>query len=303
MARFGYQVAGFGGFTSAGGPGVWSNAGQTINSNRYQSVVAGNSSSAIIAGGGASATANSEVWDGSTWENADDNLSASADSGQGGGTKSDAIFIGGNRASATTVVEIWDDSTWETGSPTTNIFTVGASAAASRTSAWVCGGYTGSGVGDKCETLSGTTWTERNDMTTGRLAMGANSSGGASNAGAMTGKTGGGRSVKNEEYTLSGDAWSTNTDITTALDESPACFGQTSADDVIVSHGENATAPQGNTFEWTGGVWTTGATAIANVRNNYGGGPTGAGITVGGHLESAGARQDDTYIFTRASST
>jgi hypothetical protein len=299
MARFGYTVLGFGGHTPAGGPGTWSNASQTINTNRYQCVTAGNASSAIIAGG--SSTGNSEIWDGNTWENADDNLDATSSSGQGGGTKSNAIYIGGSRGTA---CETWDDSAWSTGSVTTNsTFTVGASAADSSTSAWVCGGWTGSAVGDKCESLSGTTWTTKEDMLTGRLAMGANNSGGASNAAAMTGKTGSGRSVKNEEYTLSGDAWTTNTDITTALDESPACFGQTSADDVIVSHGENATAPQGDTLEWTGGTWTTGNTCLANLRNNYGGGPTGNGITVGGYLESAGAYQDDTYIFTRAVST
>jgi len=37
--------------------------------------------------------------------------------------------------------------------------------------------------------------------------------------------------------------------------------------------------------------------------NAAGGGPTGAGITVGGYNETAGAYQDDTYTFARAIST
>ena len=46
MAQFGYQVLGFGSFTSAGGPGVWALLGDTISSRRYMSVIAGNASAA-----------------------------------------------------------------------------------------------------------------------------------------------------------------------------------------------------------------------------------------------------------------
>ena len=309
MSRFGYTVLGFGGHTPAGGPGVWANVSQTINTNRYQCVTAGSKDGAIIAGGGASDTANSEVWDGSTWENAGDNLSASANSGQGGGTSSSAIFIGGNRGSGSTVCEKWDNSTWENADSTTTVFTVGASAADDKDNAWVCGGYTGSAVGSKHEVMASATWTvQSTDMLTDRLAMAANNSGSSSNSAAVSGKTASGRSDKNEQYEHSSDAtgsWSTNAPITTALDESPACFGRSSADDLVVSHGENATAPQGDTLEYNGAknTWTVGNTCLANLRNNYGGGPSGAGITVGGHLESASARQDDTYTFTRAIST
>ena len=95
MARFGYTVLGFGGFTSAGGPGVWTDQEQTINTNRYQCVTGGGSAGAIIAGG--SSTGNSETWNGSTWSNAADNLSANTSAASGGGTSSSAIVIGGNR--------------------------------------------------------------------------------------------------------------------------------------------------------------------------------------------------------------
>ena len=304
MSRFGYTVLGFGGFTSAGGPGVWTDAGQTINTNRYQCVTAGSSASAIIAGG--SSTGNSEVWNGNSWSNAADNLATSpVNSAQGGGTASSAIVIGGNRGgSASQVCEIWNSGsgTWASGPDNTNsVFTVGASAADSSTSAWVCGGYTGSAVGDKTNSLSGTTWSNKEDLPTGRLAMAANNTGSASDAAAMTGSTGS-LSAKNERWT--DDTWATDgADITTALTDSPAGFGQTSGGDVIVSHGENASGPSGDCFEFTNGSWTTGNTCLANIRNNYGGGPTGTGITCGGYNETAGAYVDYTYTFARAIST
>ena len=304
MSRFGYTVLGFGGHTSAGGPGVWTDAGQTINTNRYQCVTGGNSAGAIIAGG--SSTGNSEIWDGSTWENADDNLSASTvNSSQGGGTASSAIVIGGNRASGSTVCEKWDNSTWENADSTTTVFTVGASAADDKDNAWVCGGWTGSAIGSKHEVMVSASWTvQSTDMLTDRLTMAKNNSGSSSNPAAVTGTTDS-LSDKNEEYTHSSGAsgtWTTNDPITTALKDDPACYGRTSADDLVVSHGENASGPAGNCFEYNG-TWTTGNTAPSTNRNCYGGGPTGAGITVGGYNETAGAYQDDTYTFARAIST
>ena len=304
MSRFGYTVLGFGGHTPAGGPGVWTDQEQTINTNRYQSVTAGGSAGSIIAGG--SSTGNSETWDGSTWSNADDNLSDSTvNAASGGGTSSSAIVIGGNRGSGTTTCEKWDNSTWETADSTTSVFTAAASSATDKDNAWVCGGWTGSAIGSKNEVMVSASWTVQSaDMLTDRLAMAKNQAGSGTNSAAVTGSTGS-ISDKNEQYEHSSGAsgtWSTNAAITTGLTDDPSCFGQTSADDLVVAFGENASGPAGNCFEFSG-TWTTGNTTPAAVRNNYGGGPTGAGIVTGGYLESAGAYQDDTYTFARAIST
>ena len=302
MSRFGYTVLGFGGFTSAGGPGVWTDQEQTINTNRYQSVTAGGSAGSIIAGG--SSTGNSETWDGSTWSNADDNLSANTGAASGGGTSSSAIVIGGNRGSGTTTCEKWDNSTWENADSTTTVFTAAASSATDKDNAWVCGGWTGSGIGGKCEVLKNGTWEAGTDMLTDRLAMAKNQAGSGTNGAAVTGSTGS-ISDKNEQHEFDGStsAWSTHPAITTGLTDDPSCFGQTSADDLVVAFGENATAPQGDCLEYNNGAWTVGNTAPSTHRNNYGGGPTGAGIVTGGYNETAGAYQDDTYTFARAIST
>ena len=306
MSRFGYTVLGFGGHTPAGGPGVWTDQEQTINTNRYQSVTAGGSAGSIIAGG--SSTGNSETWDGSTWSNADDNLSANTGAASGGGTSSSAIVIGGNRGgSGSTVCEKWDSSagTWTNADSTTTVFTAAASSATDKDNAWVCGGWTGSAIGSKNEVMVSASWTVQSaDMLTDRLAMAKNQAGSGTNSAAVTGSTGS-ISDKNEEYTHSSGAsgtWSTNDPILTGLTDDPSCFGQTSADDLVVAFGENASGPAGNCLEFSG-TCTSVNTTPAAVRNNYGGGPTGAGITVGGYLESASAFQDDTYTFARAIST
>ena len=306
MAQFGYQILGFGGHTPAGGPGDWTTESDTINSNRYQSVAAGSSASAIIAGG--SGTGDSEVWNGTTqtWSDAAANLSSSpANAATGGGTASSAIFIGGNRSGSTTLIcEKWTGSDWENADSTTTVFTAAASGATDMNNAWVCGGWNGSAISSKCEVLKDGTWETEGDMLTDRLAMAKNQSGSGTNSAAVTGSTGS-ISDKNEQHEFDGTdgTWSTHPAITTGLTDDPSCFGQTSADDLVVAFGENATAPQGDCLEYNNGSWTVGNTAPSTHRNNYGGGPTGAGIVTGGYNETAGAYQDDTYIFTRAIST
>ena len=66
MAKFGYQILGFGSFTPAGGPGTWSNAGDTIHSTIRSVAVLGNGSAAVI-GGGTNDTTTCEDWNGTAW--------------------------------------------------------------------------------------------------------------------------------------------------------------------------------------------------------------------------------------------
>jgi len=147
-------------------------------------------------------------------------------------------------------------------------------------------------------------WTvQSTDMLTERLAMAKKQAGSGTNGAAVTGSTGS-ISDKNEQHEFDGtdSTWSTHPPITTGLTDDPSCFGQTSADDLVVAFGENASGPAGNCFEYNG-TWTTGNTAPSTNRNCYGGGPTGAGIVTGGYNETAGAYVDDTYTFARAIST
>jgi len=307
MAKFGYQVLGFGGHTPAGGPGVWADVGDTISSRRYMSVIAGNASAALISGGANPATNVVETWNGGSFSAAADNLSAASQGSTGGGTQSSAIHATGTRGgSYSSACEKWDGSTYET-ADSLNSVAAGqvCGAAEDKDNAWACGGYDGS-TNAKHEIMRSGTWTlQSTDMLTPRYYLANNATGSSGNGAAVTGSTGS-RSAKNEEYTLSSGSsgsWTTNTDITTALDENPACLGKTSADDLVVFCGEAAGGPDGGTYEYSAGTWTTGNTYPQPARNNFGGGPTGNGLSVGGYREDGPGYIDEAYSFTRAIST
>ena len=310
MARFGYTVAGFGSFTSAAAVavGVWSTGADTINSNRFNSVTLGNSAAATVAGGyGGGQTANSETWDGNAWANAGDNLSAVSHAATGGGGASDGIYVAGNRGgSLSKVTEQWNGSAWAAGDSSNSNHANGGGSADSKNAAIALGGYDG-GATSVAENYNGSSWTNLASGLTARYYLTNNAVGAATSFAAVTGKNASdARVTTNEHWTGSMGAtgsWATSDVITTALDEDPACFGKTAATDIVVSHGETASGPAGTTLEYFSGAWRTGPTAPANVRNNFGGGQTGAGITVGGYLESGSAFQDDTRIYTRGSST
>ena len=314
MAQFGYQILGFGSFTPAGGPGVWALLGDTISSNRYMCVTAGNASAALISGGANPDTNVVETWNGIAFASAADNLSAASGGSTGGGTQSSAIHISGKRGgtSYSTACEKWDGSTYETADTLTN---QGANqlcgAAEDKDTAWACGGFNPSFSGTRVaehEIMRSGTWTlQSTNMLTPRYYLANNACGSSGNGAAVTGNSSSSsRDTKNEEYTYSSGSsgsWTTNANITTGLDENPGCFGKTSADDLVVFSGEAAGGPDGGTYEYSGGTWTTGNNVPTNIRNNFGGGPTGNGLTVGGFIEGGPGYQDDAYSFTRAIST
>jgi len=307
MAKFGYQILGFGSFTPAGGPGIWANVGDTISTNRYMTVIAGNASAALIFGGANPATNVVETWNGSSFTTLSETLAAAASGATGGGTQSSAISISGTRGgSFSTGCEKWSGSSFATADALNSVAAAHlCGAAEDKDNAWACGGYDGS-TNAKHEIMRSASWTlQSTDMLTPRYYLANNACGSSGNGAAVTGSTGS-RSTKNEEYTLSSGSsgsWTTNANITTALDENPGCLGKTSADDLVVFCGEAAGGPDGGTYEYSGGSWTTGNTYPVPARNNYGGGPTGNGLSVGGFREDGVGYIDDGYIFTRAIST
>jgi len=162
MARFGYTVAGFGSFTSAGAVavGVWSTGADTLNSNRYSCVTLGNSAAATVAGGyGGGQLTNSETWDGSAWSNAGDNLSAVSHAATGGGGASDGIYVAGNRGgSLSKVTEQWNGSAWAAGDSSNSNHANGGGSADSKNAAIAVGGYA-SGATSVAENYDGNSWT------------------------------------------------------------------------------------------------------------------------------------------------
>ena len=316
MAQFGYQILGFGSFTPAGGPGIWANVGDTISSNRYMSVIAGNASAALIFGGANPATNVVETWNGASgsFTTLSETLNAATASATGGGTQSSAISISGSRGGTaySTACEKWGGSSFTTADTLTNQgATLLCGAAEDKDNAWACGGFNPSVSGGRVgnhEIMRSGTWTlQSTNMLTPRYYLANNACGSSGNGAAVTGSSSSSsRDTKNEEYTYSSGSsgsWTTNAAITTGLDENPGCFGKTSADDLVVFSGEAAGGPDGGTYEYSTDTWTTGNNVPTNIRNNFGGGPTGNGLTVGGFIEGGPGYQDDAYSFTRAIST
>jgi hypothetical protein len=321
MAKFGYQILGFGSFTPAGGPGVWANAGDTIHTALGSVSVLGNASAGIIAGGhsGSGDADTCEDWNGSAFSSTD-SLNTGRRAARGGGTQSSALIIGGQAGNPTTAsVESYNGSTWSNAN-SLNIAggsSTAATAVEDNSNAWSCSGFnrnaTGSGTNYNAEhpkheiMRSGTWTTQGTDALTARYYIAGGSCGSSGNGASVTGANSDGFSSKNEEYTYSSGSsgtWTTNTDITTSVgSEASGCFGKTSADDLVVFCGETASGTKALTQEYSVGTWTAGNNYPITVRGNSGGGPTGNGLSVGGYDESSSSYTNAAYIFTRAVST
>ena len=315
MAKFGYQILGFGSFTPAGGLGTWSNAGDTIHTTISSVAVLGNGSAAVI-GGGTNDTTTCEDWNGTAFSSTD-GLTTGRRSGRGGGTQSSALMIGGQAGNPTTAsVESYDGSTWSNAN-SLNIAggtTTPATAVEDDSNAWSCSGFNRNGTGSgtnyddrhpKHEIMRSGTWTTQGtDILTARFYLAGGSCGSSGNGAAVSGYSTS-ASQKNEEYTFSSGSsgtWTTNTDITTNVgNEAPGCFGKTSADDLVVFCGKTPSGTAAVTQEYSAGTWTTGNSYPVGVWGNSGGGQTGNGLSVGGYNGSS--RIDAAYIFTRAIST
>jgi len=316
MAKFGYQILGFGSFTSAGGPGTWANAGDTIHTALGSVAVLGNGSAAVIAGGHNDNSA-CEDWNGTAFSDTD-TLTTGRRSGRGGGTQSSALIIGGQAGNPTTAsVEYYNGSEWANAN-SLNIAggtTTPATAVEDNSNAWSCSGFNRNGTGSgtnynaehpKHEIMRSGTWTTQGtDALTARYYIAGGSCGSSGNGASVTGQNSGGNSSKNEEYTFSSGSsgtWTTNTDITTSVGSSASgCFGKTSADDLVVFCGRTSGGTTALTQEYSAGTWTAGNNYPVGVYGNSGGGQTGNGLSVGGYDGSS--YTNAAYIFTRAIST
>ena len=316
MAKFGYQILGFGSFTPAGGPGTWANAGDTIHTALGAVTVLGNGSAGVIAGGQQD-NDTCEDWNGTAFSSTD-SLTTGRRSARGGGTQSSALIIGGQVGNPTTAsVEYYNGSEWASANSlnTAGGSSTAATAVEDNSNAWSCSGFnrnaTGSGTNyngalPKHEIMRSGSWTTQGtDPLTERYYIAGGSCGSSGNGASVTGANPSGLSTKNEEYTFSSGSsgtWTTNTDITTSVgNESSGCFGKTSADDLVVFCGSTASGTKALTQEYSVGTWTLGANYPVTVRGNSGGGQTGNGLSVGGYDGSS--YTNAAYIFTRAVST
>ena len=101
MAKFGYQVLGFGASSADGalGPGTWSAASNSMNVGRSRAFMGGIAREAVVIGMGRADPSNAtvtsiETWNGSAWTESATS-SYSYQSAEGTSTGSSALITGG----------------------------------------------------------------------------------------------------------------------------------------------------------------------------------------------------------------
>jgi len=144
---------------------------------------AGNSAAALTFGGWIPPAAPNvqdltESWNGTSWSEVNA-LLLSRRRGMGQGTQAAALYIGGKRnggaPTQTGVVESWNGTCWtELADLGTARYDAGISSQGTPSSSVIAGGGTGTtppGAGYNliCETWNGTSWTEVNNLTTGKV--------------------------------------------------------------------------------------------------------------------------------------
>ena len=157
------------------GAGAWASA-TAMNTHHADTGGAGTVTAALMASGSSSPSAvtqNSETYDGSTWTEGNNTLSARKATGATG-TSTACIMAGGQLppGSYVSVSETWNGTSWTEGN---NILTAGRSLngiVGTTTAALAFGRYAGS-ISDITETYDGTCWSETADLNTARRSVGS----------------------------------------------------------------------------------------------------------------------------------
>ena len=249
--------------TTAGGAtaGTWASGG-ALNAGRNGAGAFGTQTSAVVFGGQApSTTATAELYNGSSWSTIPSmNNVAYRTSGIGtsGAGKQIGFFT-------STEVEDWNGSGWTVGTAINTARATYNSAIGSVTAGLISGGSIASspfptGVTANVESWNGSSWTEVNNLNTGRNCA----SSGTQTAGLAI--SGGGyisapsfAQVANVE-SWNGSTWTEVADVNLGRYGSGACG---TATDSIFYTGEASTGVSANTESWNGSTWTE----IANVAN------------------------------------
>jgi hypothetical protein len=213
----------------------------------------------IVAGGEEpTKSTKTESWDGTNWTEVND-LNEATGAAAGGGTQTSAIMAGGRTPGGTTFTtsaESWDGTSWtEVGDLNTGRDTLGG-AGTNNTSAIVFGGDTYNGSPPSIptrnsadtESWDGTSWTEVNNLNTGRLDPGGTGSAslGLCFGGANTGNS------ENETETWNGTSWTEQSELATA--SRYMAHGTTGSAVSALCAGGSSTGPSQNettTQEWT----------------------------------------------------
>jgi len=250
--------------------GTWSSGGTMNTDERYISAAAGTNTAGIAYGGQAPATADTELYDGTSWTEVNNLNQARAYLG-GAGTQTAALAICGSPSPS--LVESWDGTNW------TEIAEVNAAGAAYGSGS--CGTQTAalitmriSGPETYTELWNGSAWTEVNDMNTAREGGGI---GGISTSCIAAG----GSPDSTNAETWNGTSWTEVSEINTAR-QTLGGSGSSITDSLIFGGNRPGASPSlpGNqaadrTEFWDGSSWTE-VGDLATKRYGAGAGKTGS---------------------------
>jgi len=154
------------------GAGAWSSA-TAMNTGRDEMASGGTQSAAWGAGGEPPNTANTEIYNGSSWTEVGNLIDGSRYALEGFGSTTAAIAAGGHPPTAGgNFTESWDGTSWsEVNHMNTPRYNFGSAIGSPQAAGLVMGGITAPGHGNdtaNAETWNGTSWTEVSNMLTTR---------------------------------------------------------------------------------------------------------------------------------------
>ena len=174
---------------------AWTELADT-NTGRTAGMCGGTSTAAVLGGGADSYTTNSETWNGTSWaEGGNTTAPARAVPGWTGASTADVMGTGGTHAPiAFNTTDRYDGTSWAASATLTRASCYGmdGATAAPGATALIIGGifYPPSTITDITESFNGTSWSELNDLNTGRYyAGGAGTSTAAMEVGGYSGPT------------------------------------------------------------------------------------------------------------------
>ena len=324
MAKFGYQILGFGASTADGalGPGTWSAASNSMNVGRSRAFMGGIAREAVVIGMGRADPSNATVTSIETWNGSATTESATSSfsyhSPAGSGTGSSALIAGGaNNSNAPQN----DTQEWTGGDTMTNQSqTLGQNcenANACGPSANDCyffGGYDGSNFIVNGEYWGGSSWSTSGDRpnaasgfyaahTAGNSSSDCITTGGYYNASA-TSDTSSGAAFQAETWVFTG-TWSASSDHPD-IGEAMVAGGMFGVGSALATSQNGNDGTDGDTFNWDATAWSVGgnhgnaqyASAGFNGGNGTGTGGLG-GLWTGDYGASNTTNDAAVYYFTR----
>jgi len=255
--------------------GTWASGG-ALNTGRHGFLGrAGTQTAALVAAGTeapASATVNTELYDGSSWTEVNNVNQARQNGGGAGATNTAALIFGGYFPGPGTRygnTETWNGTNW-TEVNDLNSARNSDGSAGTQTSALYFGGFDPSvpGFTGKTESWNGTSWTEVSDLNTARNSF---NTFGYSNTAIIAAS---GSPTPSAVESWNGSSWTEIAELNTAI---TSAGGSGESTDGLI-FGGYTTVEVGNTESWNGSAWTE-LNDLANVRRNGAGALGGTSST------------------------